>query len=99
MLVLRDVIENPEKQVHDKTLCYKLVGILPGHELLKLGTGQVETGPVSVSHRLVFRRSQVRQQGRHLVKRSPAYGLVVPGNKITMNHFTKMISVEELVQC
>lgn len=98
-LVLADVMENLEKQVHDETSCYKLVEILPGHELLKLGTGQVETGPVSVSHRLVFRRSQVGQQGRHLVKRSPAYSLVVPGNKIIMNHFTKMMSVEELDQC
>lgn len=76
-------MEEIQKQVHEK-MC---VGTLPGHELLKLGAGQVETGPVSVSHRFVFRRSQVGQQGGHLVKRSPAYGLVVPGNQIIKNHF------------
>ncbi len=54
---------------------------------------------MSVSHRLVFRRSQVGQKGRHLVKRSPTYSLVVPGKKIIMTHFTNMVSVEELVQC
>jgi len=37
----------------------RLGGNTPGHELLKLGAGQVQTGPVSVSHRFVFRRSQV----------------------------------------
>lgn len=56
--------------------------VLPGHELLKLGASQVKTGPVGVSHRLVFRGSQVGQQGRHLVERSPAYSLVVPINDI-----------------
>lgn len=35
----------------------KLLSILPGHKLLKLGAGQIETRPVSVSHRFVFRRS------------------------------------------
>lgn len=81
-LVLGHVMEDLEKQ---GTLCHRLAGILPGHELLKLGAGQVETGPVSVSHRFVFRGSQVGQQGRHLVKRSPAYSLVVPGNNIARN--------------
>lgn len=60
-------------------------GILPRHELLELGAGQVETGPVSVSHRFVFRGSQVGQQGGHLVKRSPADRLVVPGISIKIN--------------
>lgn len=77
--------------VHEETLCNKLVEIIPGHELFKLGAGQVETGPVGVSHRFVFRRTQVGQQGRHLVKRPSAHSFVVPG-KIMNNHLTEMIN-------
>lgn len=58
--------------------------ILPCHEFLKFWASQVETGPVSVSHRLVFRGSQVGQQRRHFVKRSPAYSFMVPENDIIM---------------
>lgn len=64
-------------------LYHRLVDI-PGHEFLKLGAGQVETRPVSVSYRFVFRRSKIGQQSCHLVKRSPANSLVVSGNKILM---------------
>lgn len=49
----------------------------PGHELLELGAGQVEAGPVGVGHGLVFWRPQVGQQRGHLVEGSPAYGLVI----------------------
>lgn len=66
---------------------YELSIILPGHELFKLGTCQVEAGPVGVSDRFVFRGSEVGQQGGHLVKWPSANSLVV--SAIKMEHVFK----------
>lgn len=51
---------------------------LPGHEFLKLGTGEVETGPVSVCYRFVLRGTKIRQKRSHLIKWSSTNSLVVP---------------------
>lgn len=51
---------------------------LPGHELLKLGTGEVKTGPVSVCHGFVLRGAEIRQERSHLIEGSSTNSLVVP---------------------
>lgn len=58
-------------------IIHKFSGILPCHELFKLGTSQVEAGPVGVSHRFMFWWSEVGKQGGHLVKWPSANSLVV----------------------
>lgn len=53
------------------------VAMLPCHELLKLGAGEVETGPVGVCHGLVLRRAKVSKKRRHFVKGPPTDCFVI----------------------
>lgn len=55
-----------------------LRSLLPGHELFKLGAGEVQTGPVRVSYRFVFRRSEVGEESRHLVKGTSTHRFMIP---------------------
>lgn len=57
---------------------FQLEPCVPGHELLKLGAGEIEAGPVCVSHRFVLGWPQIGQQGGHLVKRPSSHCLVIP---------------------
>lgn len=51
---------------------------VPCHKFFKLGAGEVEAGPVGVSHRFVLWGPQVGQEGGHLVKRPSSHCLMIP---------------------